>query len=66
MTPKEAIAAAASNVGSKAALARHLGLTRAAISQWQSVPPHHVLTVERLSGISRHELRPDLYPMETA
>lgn len=32
-----------------------------AVSQWKAVPAERVLTVERITGISRHELRPDIY-----
>ena len=27
-----------------------------------SIPPRYVLALERLSGVSRHDLRPDIYP----
>ncbi|WP_082494625.1 MULTISPECIES: Cro/CI family transcriptional regulator [unclassified Methylobacterium] len=47
--------------GGHAALARSLGISSAAISQWQSCPPLRVLKVEAASGVPRHELRPDLY-----
>lgn len=45
----------------KSRLAKQLGITHGAISQWQNVPPERVLDVERLTGISRHDLRPDVY-----
>ena len=35
-------------------------VTPQAISQWKQVPHDRVLDVERITGISRHELRPDL------
>lgn len=57
---KEAIAA----VGGLSGLAEPLGITEQAVSQWDDVPPLRVLDVERISGISRHVLRPDLYPPE--
>ncbi len=41
-------------------VAASLGLNKATISRWQRVPPERVLEVERATGISRHELRPDL------
>lgn len=43
-------------------LAKELGLARATVWGWESVPPKHVIAVERITGIPRTELRPDLYP----
>jgi len=45
-------------------LAASLQITKQAVAQWDEVPPLRVLEVERVSGVSRHELRPDLYPLE--
>ena len=39
-------------------------ITPQAISQWPQVPSKRVLEVEKATGISRHRLRPDLYPVE--
>lgn len=61
---KEALRRAIRAVGGLAGLARPLGITEQAISQWDEVPPLRVLAVEQASGVSRHELRPDLYPRE--
>lgn len=61
---KEALKRAIDAVGGLAGLAEPLGITAQAVSQWDEVPPLRVLQVERVSGISRHELRPDLYPLE--
>lgn len=55
---KRAIEAA----GGPAALGKEVGVSAQAVCQWDEVPPLRVLAVERASGISRHELRPDLYP----
>ncbi len=46
------------------ALARALDgkISPQAISQWKRVPAERVLDVERVTGVPRHELRPDLYP----
>ena len=50
--------------GNGKALAGRIGVTPQALSQWRRVPAHRVLDVERASGVSRQELRPDLYPHE--
>jgi len=49
-------------VGGVTRLSEHLGVTRSAVSQWPRVPAERVLKVEEVSGIPRHELRPDIYP----
>lgn len=43
-------------------LARALGISHQAVLKWRRLPAERVLEVERLSGVSRHELRPDIYP----
>lgn len=52
--------------GNAALLAEALGISAQAISQWAEVPPLRVLSVEKVTGVPRHELRPDLYPVEGA
>lgn len=47
---------------SPAELAKALGITRGAIHQWKRIPAGRVLDVERVTGVSRQVLRPDLYP----
>ncbi len=44
-----------------AKLGRVLGLSHSTILAWKSVPPKHVPAISRLTGIPRHELRPDLW-----
>lgn len=48
--------------GSAAALAAAIKITKQALSQWSRVPAHHVIEIERVTGIKREILRPDLYP----
>lgn len=60
----EALGKAIKAAGGMAPLASALGVTVQAISQWDEVPPLRVLAVERATGVSRSELRPDLYPVE--
>ena len=47
--------------GGAAALARKLGVSRAAVGQWRQIPVKHIRKVVRLSGFRAHQLRPDLY-----
>jgi pyruvate kinase len=42
-------------------LARALGLTTGAVSQWRRVPERHLAAVARLTRVSKRRLRPDLY-----
>lgn len=60
----EALKRAVDAVGGQAKFASLLGISAQAVSQWDEVPPLRVLAVERLSGVSRHDLRPDLYPLD--
>lgn len=60
---------AAQLAGGQSALARKLGCTSQAVSKMCStgrVPAERVIAIEAATGVSRHELRPDLYPLETA
>lgn len=66
MDDKSPLDRAKERVGGQAELAKRIGVSAQAISQWDEVPPLRVLAVEAASGISRHELRPDLYPVEEA
>ena len=51
-------------------LARRIGVSRQMVSQWihgiRQVAAERVLTIERETDgkVSRHELRPDIYPRE--
>jgi DNA-binding transcriptional regulator YdaS (Cro superfamily) len=47
-------------------LAKELGLTRSAIHQWDRIPAERVVEVERITGIKRELLRPDLFEREAA
>ena len=54
---KRAIAAA----GSIRALARALGMCHATLNKWKRIPAQRILDVERVTGVDRAELRPELY-----
>jgi TorA maturation chaperone TorD len=47
--------------GGVRALARALGVSQPAISNWKRVPADRVIAVESVTGIARAVLRPDLY-----
>lgn len=51
-------------VGTQQVLADLLGIRSASISEWKvrgKVPAERVLDVEAATGVSRHELRPDVF-----
>lgn len=60
----EALTTAIAIAGGTQALARLLGITREAVTQWKKCPAHQVLAIEKACGgkVSRADLRPDLYP----
>lgn len=64
-SPEQALQRAIRAAGGAAKLAAELRISRPAVAQWSLCPALRVLDVERLTGISRHDLRPDLYPAET-
>ncbi|TKA90377.1 transcriptional regulator [Halopseudomonas bauzanensis] len=62
-----AISKAADKAGGQSALAKLIGVSGQAVNRMCTtgrVPAERVLAIEKATGISRHELRPDLYPKE--
>lgn len=59
---------AVQRAGGQSAFAAICGCTQGNISQLLNrrrvLPSRYVLPVEAATGISRHELRPDIYPVE--
>ncbi|MFJ3266078.1 transcriptional regulator [Serratia liquefaciens] len=56
--------------GNASKLAEQLGISSMAVSHWKNrykgvVPSDHVLPIFNLTGVTPHELRPDLYPNQT-
>lgn len=47
--------------GARMRITRELNLSSGAVYQWKQVPAERVLDVERVTGITRYELRPDIY-----
>jgi len=65
----EAFRKAVDSAGGQTAFGRIVGCTQGNI--WQllrkgsALPGQYVLKAEAATGVSRHDLRPDLYPRET-
>jgi DNA-binding transcriptional regulator YdaS (Cro superfamily) len=62
---------AMAQAGGQSKLAARLGITPQAVRKWerawdsgnhQAVPAHRAVQIESAVGMSRHELRPDLWP----
>ncbi|WP_237437618.1 transcriptional regulator [Altericroceibacterium endophyticum] len=68
MTPYEALSWLVQIAGSQSALARALGISQPTVWKWlqssKRLPAEYVLKAERLYGVSRHDLRPDIYPRD--
>ncbi|WP_313539719.1 YdaS family helix-turn-helix protein [Sphingomonas sp.] len=62
------LAKAVRTAGSQSAFGRWINRRQSTVYGWlkenKPLPAEHVLEVERLSGVSRHELRPDIYPQD--
>ena len=63
---ERAVEEAVRREGSLRRVAERLGVTRQAMQQWTSVPVKRVLALEAMSGVSRYDLRPDIYGPEPA
>lgn len=66
----EALQAAVEKAGGQSQFARDLGTHQPTVWRWlhqsKQLPAEYVLATERLYGVSRHDLRPDIYPVEPA
>lgn len=64
----EALLACRNQAGSDSQLARDLEVSQPRVWRWinqsKQMPAEYVLLAERLYGIPRHHLRPDIYPVE--
>ena len=43
------------------------GVNKSTVLRWEegAIPAERVLSLEKATGVSRHDLRPDLYPRES-
>jgi TorA maturation chaperone TorD/DNA-binding transcriptional regulator YdaS (Cro superfamily) len=55
------LARAIDKAGGVAELARKIGIAQPSVSNWNRVPAQRVIAVEAATGVSRRDLRPDLY-----
>ena len=62
MLDQPGLAEALRRIGGPRRLAAALDLSVQAVNQWRRIPPHRVIEIERLTGVPRQLLRPDLYP----
>ena len=60
----DALNRAVDKSGGRKAFVESLGINYSTIQKWRErgVPARWVLKIEEVSGISRHDLDPDLYP----
>ena len=58
---RKGLRAAFRAAGTQRELARRLRISEQAIGRWTWVPAGRVLDVERVTGVPREVLRPDLY-----
>ncbi|WP_373489975.1 transcriptional regulator [Parasphingorhabdus sp.] len=68
LSPIDALKMAIEKAGSQAKLAKICGVSSTSVWKWVNytgeMPPTFVLKAEAATGVSRHELRPDIYPAE--
>lgn len=66
----EALKEVARCFNSQQSMADAFGVTQPTIWRWinqsKQMPAEYVLKAEGLTGVSRHHLRPDLYPLDMA
>lgn len=50
--------------GGPMAIAKILGITSQAVSQWKDIPIKRVLDLEKKGVLSRYDMRPDIYGLD--
>lgn len=67
-TRYEALAAVRACFKTEQEMAAYFEVSQPTVWRWlnqsKQLPPQHVLAAEAKSGVSRHFLRPDIYPVE--
>ncbi len=67
MTTQPALQKAIATLGGQVKLADAIQTSQQNVSNWLrtgKVAPDKVILIEKVTGVSRHELRPDIYPPE--
>ena len=67
MTPQPALQKAIATLGGQVKLADAIQTSQQNVSNWLrtgKVAPDKVILIEKVTGVSRYELRPDIYPPE--
>ncbi len=64
---KKYLRRAVKKVGGQYAMAKALGISQPRVWNWiyrdvKAPSAEYVIPIEKLTGISRHDLRPDIYP----
>ena len=52
--------------GGPTLLANALGIRAPSVYSWKKIPPARAADIEKITGIPRHELRPDLWQADAA
>jgi DNA-binding transcriptional regulator YdaS (Cro superfamily) len=61
LTLEDIVELAVAKAGGMRALGRALGINYQAIQSWKKIPAGRVVAIEEVTGISREELRPDIF-----
>lgn len=66
--PAQALTRAVDLLGGQAAMARLLKVSQPSVFGWikrgKGLPADHALAVEAATGVSKHDLRPNIYPRD--
>jgi DNA-binding transcriptional regulator YdaS (Cro superfamily) len=52
------------NRGTATRISETIGVLPSTVSLWKQIPAEYVLAIEGVTGISRHDLRPDVFGPE--
>jgi DNA-binding transcriptional regulator YdaS (Cro superfamily) len=61
---QKALQEAIAKAGGQTALAKIVKRKQPTVNGWIIAPAHHVLLIEKFTGVSKCRLRPDIYPSE--